>query len=259
MQSVNEKIKDLLLSNREALLQADISTQKTPNGICFDGIVDEAVFYAQPKKIVFLLKETNGNDAGGKARESYKDWDYRGWFQHQQANDEPGDEENSRTFYKKAFTNLCMWLDVFYDVLTGKRISYEEYMASGRFDTEILRKNLNKTAIVNLKKTWGGASTDWKALNSYLQSEAALEVLRKENAHIGPDIVICGSDQVFDFAKEIFGGEAQTLSLTGSRKTNYFRVGNSIFLDFYHPSCRKKRKDLYDYSAEIFNALHTLL
>lgn len=259
MQSVNKKIKDLLISNHEALLQADVSTQETPNGLCFDGIVDEAVFYAQTKKVIFLLKETNGNDDRGETQESYSDWDYRGWLQHQQANDEPGDEENSRAFYKKAFTNLCMWLDVFYDILSGKHISYEEYQANGRLDTEKLRKNLSKTAIVNLKKTWGGASTDWKDLNSYLQSKVALEVLRKEIAYIDPDIVICGSNQVFNFAREIFGGEVQTPPLTGSLKTNYFRVGNSIFLDFYHPSCRKKREDLYNFSVDIFNALIWLL
>ncbi len=45
-----------------------------------------------------------------------------------------------------------MWLDVFYDTLEGKQISCDQYMESERFNTDILRKNLNKTAIVNLKK-----------------------------------------------------------------------------------------------------------
>ena len=258
MQSANEKIKDLLLSNREALLQADASTQKIPNGICFDGIVDETIFYAQPKKVAFLLKETNGNDAGGRTPESYTDWDYRGWLQHQQANDEPGDECNSRTFYK-TFYNVCMWLDVFYDTLAGKHISYEEYMASGRFNSDTLRKTLSKTAIVNLKKTWGSAATKWKALNSYLQREAVLEVLRKEVAYIGPDIVICGSREVFDFAKNIFGDELKSLSASDSPKTDYFQTDGMLFLNFYHPAYYyKKREDLYNNSAETFCALHTL-
>lgn len=260
MQSVNERIKELLISNREALLQADASTREKQNGICFDGIIDEAVFYDQPKKVIFLLKETNGNDASGKAQESYHDWDYRGWLQHQQANDEPGDEENNRAFYK-TFYNVCMWLDIFYDTLAGKDVSYEEYMASGRFNTDILRKNLSKTAIVNLKKTWGGASTDRAALNSYLQSEAVREVLRKEIEHIKPDIVLCGGldGQVFRFAKNIFGEKAQKFSIDGGHETEYFRMGNSIFLSFHHPSSRKKREDLYNNSAEIFRELHTLL
>lgn len=259
MQSVTEQIKELLSSNREVLLQADSSTSEKQNGICFDGIVDEACFYAQPQKILFLLKETNGNDDSGKAQEGYDDWDYRGWLQHQQANDEPGDGGNDRAFYK-TFYNICMWLDVFYDILADKHISYEEYMAGGRFNTEVLRKNLRKTAIVNLKKTWGGAHTDWKALNSYLQSEGVLEVLCKEITYINPDIVLCGGREVFDFAKRIFGGEVQNLPLPGDSKTEYFRMGNRIFLNFYHPAdYYKKRKNLYVYSTEIFNALHTLL
>ena len=158
----------------------------------------------------------------------------------------------------KAFTNLCMWLDVFYDILSGKHISYEEYQANGG----LIQKSCGKTSVKqrsSISKTWGGASTDWKDLNSYLQSKVALEVLRKEIAYIDPDIVICGSNQVFNFAREIFGGEVQTPPLTGSLKTNYFRVGNSIFLDFYHPSCRKKREDLYNFSVVIFNALIWLL
>ena len=153
-----------------------------------------------------------------------------------------------------------MWLDVFYDTLAGKHISYEEYMASGRFNSDTLRKTLSKTAIVNLKKTWGGASTDWAALNSYLQNEAAPEVLRKEIEYINPDLVICGSRQVFDFAKKIFDGEIQTLSVKDSPKTDYFRKDNSIFLDFYHPAdYYKERKEIYNNSMETFCALHTLL
>ncbi|MBP6886831.1 MAG: hypothetical protein KBC20_02045 [Oscillospiraceae bacterium] len=258
MQSVTKRIEELLISNREALLQADTSISETQNGICSDGIVDEECFYIQPQRAIFLLKETNGNDSRGKARESYNNWDYRGWLQHQQANSELGDEENSNTFYK-TFYNVCMYLDVFYDVLADKCIPYEEYMASGRFNTEILRKNLRKTAIINLKKTWGGGSTEWKALNNYLQNEKVLEVLRKEITYINPDVVICGGKKVFDFAKKIFGGEEQELPITGAFKANYFQTDNSVFLSFYHPSCRKKRRDLYDCSAEVFRTLHTLL
>jgi len=257
MQSVTEKIKELLISNRRDLLQADASTYETPNGICFDGIVDEQVFNEQPKKVIFLLKEPNGNDSKGKAQECYADWDYRSWLQHQQANAEPGGGGDSHAFYK-TFYNVCMWLDVFDDILEGNRISYEDYIISGRFNTEVLRGNLRKTAIVNLKKTWGGATTNWKALNNYLQSEKVLKVLRKEIIYINPDIVLCGGREVFDFARRIFGGEVQKLTTANSRKMEYFWKDNCIFLDFYHPSCRKKRKDLYDYSAEIFNMLCAL-
>jgi hypothetical protein len=258
MKTVTEKIRELLISNREALLWADVLAQEIQNGICFDGIVDEVVFYEQSQKVIFLLKETNGNNSNGKAPESYKDWDYIGWLEHQQANDEPGNEENSRAFYK-TFYNVCMWLDIYYDILDGNHILYEDYIASGRFDTKTMRKNLSKTGIVNLKKTWGGASTDWKALNHYLQNETVLEVLRKQIAYIAPDVVLCGGQQVFDFAKKIFGGEVQTLLLADGSKTSYFRVNSTTFLNFYHPSCRKKREDLYNVSAEVFSMLKQLL
>lgn len=89
MLTVTEKIKDLLKNKQEVLLQADGSTNNRENGICFDGIVDETCFDKQPKKVIFLLKETNGNDDKGQEPESYNEWDYRSWLQHQQANNEP--------------------------------------------------------------------------------------------------------------------------------------------------------------------------
>ena len=186
--------------------------------------------------------------------------DYRSWLQHQQANNEPGDERNSQKFYYKTFNNVCMWLDVFYDTLDEKDISYEEYMLSERFTTDTLRKNLNKTAIVNLKKTWGSSSTDCKSLINYLQSEEIRKVLREEIKLISPDVVLCGSADwcVFECAKNIYGSETQQLEVSGSQSIEYFCVDNTIFIPFYHPAARNQRKYLYDYSANIFKALHAI-
>jgi len=140
--------------------------------------------------------------------------------------------------------------------LVVEHLSYEEYMASGRGNIETLRKSLGKTAIVNLKKTWGGGSTNWKTLNSYLQNDVVREVLRKEVTYINPDIVICGGSQVFDLAKEIFGAKEEKSSSVNGQKADYFKVDNRIFLNLYHPSCfNKKRNDLYNYSAEIFSQI----
>ena len=246
-----KEIRDLLEKNRDALLKADTTTTMLKNGICYDGIVDEAVFESTPKKIAFLLKETNGNDANGERSAELSDWDYRAWLQEKQAvSFESSGEKLYRTFY-----SLCMWVDVFYDAVAGKAVSFEEYCAERRLEPETLRSNLRKTAIINLKKTWGGGSTAWKALDSYLQSEAAKEVIQKQLDTIAPDIVVCGSREVFDFAKQIFDAQEDTLQIGSGKTVSIFRANGMVFLDFYHPACRKSREFLYHFGAEVFRAL----
>ena len=79
----NEAIQSLLRENRTALLQADLSTVSASNGICYDGIVDEAEFYSAQNslRVIFLLKETNGNDKHGNTPEDLSDWHYRDYQQ----------------------------------------------------------------------------------------------------------------------------------------------------------------------------------
>lgn len=148
----NEKIKLLIAENRTALLAADSTTPVLENGICFDGIIDEAEFEHQSKKILFLLKETNGVDSSGKLPERLQDWSYRDWLQYNQANGGRSDDPSEK-FYGKTFYNLCMWVDVFYQCLTEKNVrSFDEYYTEF-FNVDHYREILKKTAIVNLKKT----------------------------------------------------------------------------------------------------------
>ena len=250
-----EALRSLLEQNRDALLRADPSTLSVPNGICYDGIVDETTFYSHENapRAVFLLKETNGNDAHGKAQDHLKDWDYRYWLEHQQANGEKSERNDSNHFYR-TFHSLCMWLDVFKACMNDHVMPFSEYRDSGQLSPDRLRKNLRKTAILNLKKTWGGGSTSWNALNSYLESDAARNVIREQIELIQPNIVICGGRQVFDFAKEIFAAEEKHI-LSEDRDVFYFKANGVLFLNFYHPACRKSREFLYNYSADVFQTL----
>lgn len=250
-----EALRSLLEQNRDALLRADSSTLSAPNGICYDGIVDETVFYSKENapRVVFLLKETNGNDAHGKAQEHLRDWDYRYWLEHQQANGEESEQNDSKQLYR-TFHSLCMWLDVFKACMSGHVIPFSEYRDSGQLSPDRLRKNLRRTAILNLKKTWGKGSTSWNALNSYLKSDVAKKVIREQIELIQPNIVICGGRQVFDFARLIFAAEEKHI-LSGEKDVLYFKADDVIFLNFYHPACRKSKEFLYNYSADVFQTL----
>lgn len=250
MNKTNE-IRNLLEKHRDALLQADVTTTTLKNGICYDGIVDETVFCSLSKKVAFLLKETNGNNSDGERPSELSDWDYRAWLQEKQAiGIESSGEKLYRTFY-----SLCMWVDVFYDTIAEKTVSFEDYCADHRLEPENLRNNLTKTAIINLKKTWGGGSTQWKDLNSYLQNDAAKEVVQKQLDIIDPNVVICGSREVFDFAKQIFGSPEESLPMNDGTTVSFFCANQMVFLDFYHPACRKSREFLYQFSVEVFRTL----
>lgn len=255
----NKMIENLLNDKREELLKADASTLEKKNGICFDGIVDEQVFNTQKKKIMFLLKETNGNNSDGQAPEKYEDWPYQSWLQNKQS-EKPKDNTDKETkFYSSTFNKLCMWVDVFYNCLDGKAMSFEEYEKKF-FNEDNFRRTLKKTAIVNLKKTWGGGSTKWDSLENYLANKTVVEVLKKEISEIiEPDIVICGGAQVYYLAKQVFGGTEEKVYISDNEALTYFKIGKTVYMNFYHPACRKSRKSMYDFAVGRFNAIKGIL
>lgn len=254
----NEQIKKWLEDNREELLKADASTLEKKNGICFDGIVDEEQFYKQNEKIMFLLREPNGNDKKGQAPKEHKDWNYQHWLQYQQAGNTEDETSTDTKFYSSTFNKLCMWVDVFYNCLDNKELSFDEYKKASYNETNF-REVLKKTAIINLKKTWGKGSTEQEDLNRYVENKTVVDVIQKEIAYIEPDVVICGSEQVYNLAKGILKGNENNCKLESGEEFTYFKSGEVIYLNFYHPACRKSRKSMYDFAVSRFNAIKGIL
>ena len=79
----------------------EITEGNCNNGICFDGAVNSELFFSNSKRLMFLLKETNGNEMNGKRNSVTTDWDYMAWVQ-KQANCE-------EKLYRSAFRNIAMW------------------------------------------------------------------------------------------------------------------------------------------------------
>lgn len=242
----NEIIYDLLEKNRTELIAADTSSAEISNGICYDGIINEELF-EKSKKILFLLKETNGNDEDGNSQDGCGDWKYRDWLEYQQHKNLEEPSYGKRKFYR-TFYNVGMWTDI----LNGNvQQSFQEYISSGGLAEEKLRFQLGKIALVNLKKTWGGSSTQWKALKSYLENDLVRDVLRTQVSYIDPEIVVCGSAEVFDFAKQIFESDLEKTIDTSMKKVRIFEYQGIKFIEFYHPACRKSREFLYEFCQEI--------
>ena len=245
----NAKIRNLLSENRTELLNADKVLNNT--GICYDGIVNENE-YEKSGKIVFLLKETNGCDSTGTISESLNDWDYRSWLEYQQYGNAETPSFGQKALYR-TFYNIGMWLQTFETDSICE--NFEEFVQNGGMDEAALRKALGKTAIINLKKTWGGSSTRWKDLKDYLENEKVREIIRQEISIIEPKIVLCGGLQVYDFAKEIFPAEKEFSLSVASKTVSCFLNNDVLFVEFYHPSCRKSREYLFDFSKEIVENL----
>lgn len=250
----NEEIQMLLTENREILLNGELT-----NGICFDGIVDEDCFDKQATKLAVLLKETNGNDSEGNHQEVLPDWDYRSWLKEQQAEGKPMPGESKDPFYSSTFRKLCLWLAEFFDVTDEGNCDVDQYfLADGGVDISKVRTSLKKVALVNLKKSWGTEKTNAGKLYNYATNVAIAPILVRELAIISPDFVLCGSSDVFETARNIYGIKNKNC-ITKQSETmpdkvmRYMVVGTTVFVEFFHPAWYgKEDRELAEYAKEVF-------
>lgn len=238
----NNLIRELFDENRKILLNGDES-----NAICYDGIVCERKYVNTKMKLAFLLKETNGNNKNGDKPETYEDWNYVEWIKDISEGKEP---------IYPTFRNIAMWSAEFYDIFENDVLDKSKYIDNGNLivNKELI-KILQKIAIVNLKKTWGGGTTSWDSINNYISNEEIKNILRQQVEIIKPDVVVCGSREVFDFARIIFGGNDKNIKTLKGNILNHFKAENAIYVNFYHPSCRKRREAVFDYAQDIFETL----
>lgn len=241
-------IRKLLENNRDILLNGDYN-----NAISYDGIVDEGEYSHQNFRLVFLLKEPNGNKSDGSIPGYYEDWDYVNWIKEYQST-------GVENIYP-ALRNIAMWTSEFYDIFEHGKTDKALYLTNGTLQiTDDLRNSLRKIAVINLKKTFGGGSTKWKDLNAYLNQDIC-DILREEICIAEPTWVLCGGQQVFDFVYRIHRAEISpplTLSTANGYTVEYIPAYNYIYVNFRHPACRISREKAFDYAADVFEALRHL-
>lgn len=233
--SINEEIRHIIMQYREAAYgQAPVA---------FDGVVDEASYLSAPIKAVFLLKEVNGEEKteqNGQATvtQMTEDWDFINGFMRSQA-------YGSDPLYP-TWPNVCLWVEV----LLHPDTNYTDCMNPwGSFDAARLRANLAGVAIVNLKKSPGGGSSQYEVLKKHAQDPSNAELLRKEMDVLAPQVVICGG--TFDFAREIWGQGAQ-VEMLPSGAACFFADGR-LFLQFVHPMWYSvNRSILFAYAKTVF-------
>ena len=226
-----------------------IITENNPdNGICFDGAVRPDVFFARERRLMFLLKETNGNNNNGERNDVLTDWDYMEWVRMQAEQAEP--------LYRSVFRNIAMWSRMFEVVNDEEReLVVSEFMdENGLIIDKSLCASLKNIAIVNLKKSWGVEQTDWYKMQEYLESDnQRREILLHQVEILKPTIVLCGG--TFDFAQSIFGNTECVKEAKGldGQKNRYFEHDLTTFVECYHPSRPGwSRVDSFNYVKNIF-------
>lgn len=235
--------KDFLKRYRETI------TENNPNnGICFDGAVSPDDYFTHENRLMFLLKETNGNNNNGERNDVLADWDYMEWVRMQAEQTEP--------LYRSVFRNIAMWSRMF-EVFTAEErepVESEFIDENGLTIDKPLCASLKNIAIVNLKKSWGVEQTDWYKMKEYLESDnQRKEILLHQVNILKPTIVLCGG--TFDFAQSIFGNTECMKEVEGfvGQKIRYFEYNSTAFVDCYHPSRPGwSRVDSFNYVNNIF-------
>lgn len=217
--------KEYLLQHRKT-----ITDNNPKNGICFDGAVDPEYYLNKKDRLMFLLKETNGNNNDGSSATKLTDWDYMEWVRAQACRTEP--------LYRSVYRNLAMWARQFDMYATGKAPVADDLIdENGLIIDDELCKSLSGIAVINLKKSWGTEQTDWAEMNRYIEGDPVRkEILLHQVDELKPNLVLCGG--TFDFAHRIFGADVpvQTHVCKDGQRIDYFCKDGRMFAGCYHPS-----------------------
>ena len=174
-----------------------------------DGIIDENIYDLQKIKLLFITKEPNNPDQN--------DSDFRIWWSKE---------------VKYSFSHrICEWA---YGFQKGFPPIVEI-----PYDNEKRREIMKSIAFMNLKKSGGKASADYKEIERVLIEEK--DLLLQEIFIINPNIIIGGLGKT-DYWKYLF----PTVEFKDSGfDIKVARVGGWKLIDFYHPSYRVPRSMSY--------------
>lgn len=221
MSNINQKVAALLENNREAF---------GGKPIAFDGVVDEDTYLNSDIKTLFLLKEVNDPEMNND------------WISFM---DDIKLQVNKESMYK-TWPNVCLWIEALHNPNVEYTYCVDE---NGNFATKKLQRNLLEVAVVNIKKTAGGGSSNYDeildAANRYGN------VIREEIENcISPQLVICGG--TFDYAKIMFNVKDSEVC-TFPSGAEYFTKNGILYLQFVHPMWFSvNRKILFAYAKDVF-------
>jgi hypothetical protein len=176
-------------------------------GKCFikDGIVDPSRWASARPKVLLLLKEARHK---GSVR-----WDYREYLRK--------DYPPNRTLQNSAY-----WCYAIHRIVRG---NLPPVPFPGTRKSEYIKavEALRSSAIVNVKKSGGRSISSDEDIAYYAKKDGPL--LRQQIESIKPDVVVCGN--TWECVNQLW--QDKDLVYDG-----VWRVGQSVFINFWHPSYR---------------------
>lgn len=183
-----------------------------------DGVVNEAEWEAAPRKIVFLLKETNSKDY---------EWDEREYL----------NNYATAGYHTATVGKLAQWVDG--AVLENKPDDWsrvEGRTASLEAKTALLRK----ICWVNIKKTPGKGTVVKESYEEYFAHQENRDFLREQLELYKPDLIVCCG--TFDQLLMLKPTGKERITSRGIRVSHF---GSVPVLDHYHPGAFMKNYLLY--------------
>jgi hypothetical protein len=175
-----------------------------------DGIIDPQLWKGAPVKIVFLLKEANESKTQGPEGD-LAEWVRNGMRQRPKG---------------KMWWNLSRWAYCILGLARGDDLDFPDH--DGKPEVEsVLGEALCSTAVVNIKKSDGGSSSNDEDLIHYITKD--WRYLERQLQIISPDIVVCGSTWHLVSAHL---GQVERL------RTHLYKTTRFYMVDFWHPSNR---------------------
>ncbi len=160
-----------------------------------DGIVDEALWDKAKKKVLFILKDTNKCPGDFREKVNNKPWRMLGYWAYGLQN-----TDSERVVALRDASNKSNYM-----------------------------KACRASAIINLKKSPGGAQSDAKRLEQAAKNDS--DLIKKEYNIIQPDIVVCGG--TIDICKKIW--PLDDTMLIGPDRFCY-KFQKAIWFKYCHPS-----------------------
>lgn len=197
-----------------------------------DGVVDEEEWNKQDMKILFLLKEVNGQGHG---------WTLTDFLQDRC--------ECKVSTYPTTWPLATRWI---YGMLTGANWK-EAYRLHG---AEML-KWLSKIAVMNAKKAGGESFTKIGEYLKFFNQYDCAKLLAEQLKIYGKldYIVCCGDPTYYCLTKAMaylnWGDYRQEFIERFSYYVPQNKGTSPVIIDFYHPNCRVSHEFLYNTLVEI--------
>lgn len=184
-----------------------------------DGIVDHETWKQQEIKILFILKETNDL---------------------QETNAYQGD---LRAFLRGGATGV-LWNNVArwsYGIQNSNEGQIDSWGELAEITQEKRAQILRSIAVVNMKKSPGKASSDWKKIEEAVDKNK--EQLKEQVALISPNVIICGGTKYY--FQRLFDIAPMDIHITDNG-VQYCVIDTTPVVFYYHPSARKPKKEMFD-------------